>query len=1244
MALLLCVAFLCGNLYVSVQSSDQVLRVYVNGEQGEDNDECLQSNTPAATCQSLSFVADNLSQTNWVVIEISSNFLSLAKPVDFTDYSHLTIAGSGNTTLNCKNASDAGLAFVNVRNLTVHSVTIDGCGAKRNSTSVDPQTNETEPLSVAVYILNCTDVAIMSVTIQSSNGTGLSMYDTNGRVDIAHCNFINNTVEPSELGGGGVHVEFTICSPGIAGNCSSHDGHNCNGKYTIRSCTFSNNVARCSLKWHYFIKPSGGTVVPRLGEAGGLYISIGSDAKHNHLSIVDSTFKSNSARFAAGAMLVEYLNSVHSNSVSVNETCFMNNTCLETKVLVSGGGALVLRFMFYAQQHRQQANNNSFQCNYCTFERNTAFSGGGVGILATKDIIYNSSLSRITFSHCNWTNNNSPMGAAVFMSPGIWDYTVVGFLPVPIFSNCRFESNSATKRLNSYGDKVNVSSMGYGAIFSSEFKITFEGNSYFGKNQGSAVHLSNSILEFCEGSNVTFYHNTAYNGGAIAMYGSSVINILNGSMFHFIKNRAYSTGGAIYTGFNAALQPAYRSCFIQSSLQQYVNATFVFEHNNATFSGDSIFAATFQACAMICNNATFSTNPEEILRCIANFSFSNATKALATHPKSFTLSKGPVHIIPGSEYKIPLSAVDEANNTLLGIVYEASVDSERTNGSIRVDPAFLQVSHNTIRLQGNIGDSAKLHLHASDVMLSFNVTLIECQPGYLYDESQTCKCAASEYLGLAPRCDPNAYLKHGYWMGVCFENSTKLCTAFCPYGFCSYSKMNLTAGTHLLPANYSLLNSYICSPNRTGRVCGRCVNGSSVYYHSWRYTCGPEELCNLGWFFYLISEILPLSLVLGVILVFNISFTNGNVNCFILFAQVLGSLDTDANGSLQFPQVIRDILAFLHRPFNLNFFTFEQVSFCLWKGSTVIDVLLMKYVTVAFALILILVAMFFISRCRCSRFKLCAKFRTPNSILIHGLSAFFVLCYYKSARVTFHILNYFCLYSTQFHCEVKVVNRMGYMTYLDGEHIKYACVAVFVLIFMIIIPPLLLLFYPLMFKLLGYCNLSESKLTSVLWRLMPIQLLDAFQSSFKDELRFFAGFYFIYRAMVLGAFAYTATMLQFYSVVQLQLLLVLAIHAIFQPYKERKHNIIDALLFTNLAIINGITLYNLAENEFAVRFRSKVAITVMASIQCVLMFLPFLCVLIISIMMWRKRRRNGNDSNDELPPLRSMESEPLIQK
>ena len=180
-------------------------------------------------------------------------------------------------------------------------------------------------------------------------------------------------------------------------------------------------------------------------------------------------------------------------------------------------------------------------------------------------------------------------------------------------------------------------------------------------------------------------------------------------------------------------------------------------------------------------------------------------------------------------------------------------------------------------------------------------------------------------------------------------------------------------------------------------------------------------------------------------------------------AQLLDALATNANGAIEFPhfiEVIQTILTFFHRPFNLDFFNLEKLSFCLWKGATVMDVLLMKYATVGFALALVLFTIL-IARYRCVQFKFFENFHTPNSVLIHGLSAFFVLCYSQSARVTFQLLDYFCLYSANFVCEVKVVNRIGYMTYFHGEHIKYAIIALFVLIFFIIIPPLLLILYPL---------------------------------------------------------------------------------------------------------------------------------------------------------------------------------------
>ena len=115
---LLCVALVTGLLNVTpVQSSEQLLYVCIDVVSGEDSKECLNFNTTVKTCQSLSFVARNLTRTNSVNIEIVSEWLNLTKPIEFRSYTHLTISGFGNTTLHC-NESNAGLAFVRVKNLT----------------------------------------------------------------------------------------------------------------------------------------------------------------------------------------------------------------------------------------------------------------------------------------------------------------------------------------------------------------------------------------------------------------------------------------------------------------------------------------------------------------------------------------------------------------------------------------------------------------------------------------------------------------------------------------------------------------------------------------------------------------------------------------------------------------------------------------------------------------------------------------------------------------------------------------------------------------------------------------------------------------------------------------------------------------------------------------------------------------------------------------------------------------------
>ena len=103
-----------------------------------------------------------------------------------------------------------------------------------------------------------------------------------------------------------------------------------------------------------------------------------------------------------------------------------------------------------------------------------------------------------------------------------------------------------------------------------------------------------------------------------------------------------------------------------------------------------------------------------------------------------------------------------------------------------------------------------------------------------------------------------------------------------------------------------------------------------------------------------------ISLFLFFIVTFDVNFTSGNISGFILFAQILDTLVIHANGTIPFPTHITKLLmvqSFFYRIFNLDFFSLESLSFCLWKHTTVMDIMMMRYVTIgcAFALVILTV-------------------------------------------------------------------------------------------------------------------------------------------------------------------------------------------------------------------------------------------------------------------------------------------------
>ena len=513
-----------------------------------------------------------------------------------------------------------------------------------------------------------------------------------------------------------------------------------------------------------------------------------------------------------------------------------------------------------------------------------------------------------------------------------------------------------------------------------------------------------------------------------------------------------------------------------------------------------------------------------------------------------------------------------------------------------------------------------------------------CAPGF---GGNPCQCRASEYTGLL-KCDSErAYVIHGNWVGEC-ENGT-LCTGNCPSGFCSY---NTSINYCRLPGTMSELDEYICGDTRTGVLCGECQRGFSVSYHSYFFVCTPDEYCEYGWLLYIVSELLPLIIFFIIVVVFNISFTSGAINSFILFAQLHDSLAIRGDGVIHVSSLRRYFIStseFFYRFFNFDFFSVEELSFCLWRGATTLDAIAFKYVTVVSGLMLMLICVYVMNSSRVKRCFTCLRPTTLRSSLIHGLSAFFVMCYSQCARVSLQILTPTDLSKQRNEYVKTVVYRSGQLSMFEPVHLKYAVPAVFFSCTLLLLPPLVLLLYPLLGKSLAFLGLNESKLAGYISRLVPMQLLDTFQSSFRDEVRFFAGFYFLYRVIILAAFSFSHSISEFYCILEVLLIGISALHAIVQPHKKRIHNVVDVLLFANLAAINVLSLLNYHKatlgrpNSHFVKFSFF--------FQVVLIYLPLVCLLVMGLVkIWKlliiayckkchSERHNLLDPN-ALPPLR----------
>ena len=128
-------------------------------------------------------------------------------------------------------------------------------------------------------------------------------------------------------------------------------------------------------------------------------------------------------------------------------------------------------------------------------------------------------------------------------------------------------------------------------------------------------------------------------------------------------------------------------------------------------------------------------------------------------------------------------------------------------------------------------------------------------------------------------------------------------------------------------------------------------------------------------------------------------------------------------------------------------------------------------------------------------------------------------------------------------------------------------------------------------------------------------VFDSIQGCFKDNFRFFASLYFLYRWMVLIIYMTTRGFSAYFTAVGGAFLLILTVHTVCQPYIKRAHNIINTLLFANLVLISSLSFFNYYRSR-SQRDIERGGTIFPATVQLVLIYLPLvvMCVYIVMIL------------------------------
>ncbi|XP_065894245.1 uncharacterized protein [Dysidea avara] len=637
------------------------------------------------------------------------------------------------------------------------------------------------------------------------------------------------------------------------------------------------------------------------------------------------------------------------------------------------------------------------------------------------------------------------------------------------------------------------------------------------------MHLSNRFLvNFCNNSNITFYHNNA--------------------------NRH---GGGIYCDLTKS---------IESKIK--VNTTdIVFDYNTDFISSD-IYMNVPTSCDEMCLNnnvingeydqfgGVIKTSPRKLefsdsaVTCIDNDNDTNCQTYLTknimlgqeiiinacvldyynqpSEPTQFELSsEDQDHCINGSDNVLISCTVFEG----VSVIGEKVVNA--TNYSMTITS-----------YDGSISDTKKFSIELI-------TELSPCHPGF-YHDTTTCVCYSDS--DIVSCSGSTSSIKRGYWFG---EVNDKATVTICPNSYCNFTCCEMANGFFKL----SPVRENQCNSQRSGTACGGCKEDYTLSFDS--IECVSVDTCTTGQTV-LVVTLSILYWVVIVILVFIVTYYHIGIGYLYAITYYYSMVDILLSERLYSSQGLFSFVSIMSSIAKVTPQFLGQL--CLVTNMSGIDQQFIHYVhPLAVAIIIVVI---------CQSARISYKISSFVSRGIIHVISFLLLLSYTSVATTSLLL----LRLLRFNNVDKVYTYLSPdIEYFHGRHLPYVIIAIVCSLIIVMGLPLLLLLEPFLNHKINFTRIKP--------------LLDQFQGCYKDKYRSFAAYYMTCRlVIILTIIANTSNNnTTQYSLIIANSTLAL-IHVTLRPYGSNILNVFDGFVLQLMIVVSMVPLIDSYDPDLLLSF------------------------------------------------------------